>query len=364
MEMMVGDCLEWMKQQPDKSVDLVLTSPPYEAARTYGIGFDLRGQEFVDWCVERYLECYRISRGLVAWVIEGQTRDYRYSASPILIAADLHRKGVKLRKPPAFHRVGIPGSGGPDWLRNDYEFIICASHGRLPWSDNTACGHIPKWAPGGEMSYRQSDGTRRNQWGGSVNATSGERRKDGSRPKTKRPSHVVTPVGEGQELSRAERGRIRAEKVANGLGKKHVAIDSAEYADKETVREWNYVPPALANPGNFPRETYTAEQVGKLIMQLVGEPSDVQRHKVGGGLMGSKFAHENEAPFPLSLAEFFVKSFCPPDGTVLDPFCGSGTTLHAALLHGRKGIGIDVRDSQIDLTRRRLNDVEQSLQVQ
>lgn len=355
-----GDCLEIMKEMPDGSVDLVLTSPPYEAARTYGIDFKLRGQEFVDWCVERYLECYRISRGLVAWVIEGQTRDYRYSASPILIAADLHRKGVKLRKPPAFHRVGIPGSGGPDWLRNDYEFIICASHGRLPWSDNTACGHPPKWGPGGEMSYRQSDGTRRNQWGGSgsTNGSSNERKKDGSRKGKPRPSHVVAPLGESEPvISQAERGRIRAEKVAAGLGKVHKAIDSGEWADKETVQEWNYVPPVLANPGNVPQEKYTADQVGKLIMGLIGEPSDLQRHKVGGGLMGSKFAHENEAPFPLSLAEFFVKSFCPPDGTVLDPFCGSGTTIHAAAINGRHAIGIDVRESQIELTRRRMMDV-------
>jgi hypothetical protein len=62
--------------------------------------------------------------------------------------ADLHRAGFNLRKPPIFNRVGIPGSGGPDWLRNDYEFIVCTTRtGKLPWADNTACGHPPKWAP-------------------------------------------------------------------------------------------------------------------------------------------------------------------------------------------------------------------------
>jgi hypothetical protein len=39
--------------------------------------------------------------------------------------AALHEAGFKLRKPPIFQRVGIPGSGGPDWLRNDYEFVVC-----------------------------------------------------------------------------------------------------------------------------------------------------------------------------------------------------------------------------------------------
>jgi len=35
----------------DKSCDLVFCSPPYEAARTYGIAFNLRGQAWVDWAV-------------------------------------------------------------------------------------------------------------------------------------------------------------------------------------------------------------------------------------------------------------------------------------------------------------------------
>jgi DNA modification methylase len=70
--------------------------------------------------------------------------------------------------------------------------------------------------------------------------------------------------------------------------------------------------------------------------------------------LGDCLCHENEAPFPEALAEFFVRSFCPPGGTVLDPFSGSGTTTAVALRHGRRAIGIDVRQSQIDLVAKRL----------
>jgi DNA modification methylase len=83
---------------------------------------------------------------------------------------------------------------------------------------------------------------------------------------------------------------------------------------------------------------------------------------VGGGVMGSKLCHENEAPFPESLAEFFVRSFCRPGGTVLDPFSGSGTTGAVALKTGRRYIGIDVRGSQTKLTARRLAEVQLELQ--
>ena len=39
-----GDCLEVMKDIPDKSIDLVLTSPPYDNLRDYnGYSFDFEG---------------------------------------------------------------------------------------------------------------------------------------------------------------------------------------------------------------------------------------------------------------------------------------------------------------------------------
>jgi site-specific DNA-methyltransferase (adenine-specific) len=70
--------------------------------------------------------------------------------------------------------------------------------------------------------------------------------------------------------------------------------------------------------------------------------------------MGDALAHENEAPFAERLVEFFVRSFCPPGGLVLDPMCGSGTSGAVALRHGRRFSGCDVRESQVRLTRQRL----------
>lgn len=35
VELMMGDCLERMKEIPDGSVDLTVTSPPYDNLRTY-----------------------------------------------------------------------------------------------------------------------------------------------------------------------------------------------------------------------------------------------------------------------------------------------------------------------------------------
>ncbi len=284
-----GDCLEVLRKLPTASVDLVLTSPPYGDCRTYGINFNLKGEDWVRWAVERYIECYRISRGAVIWVVEGKTKDFRYEPLPALLMADLHRAGISLRNPPIFHRVGVSGSGGKDWFRNDKEFCVAASHGKLPWSDNTACGHPPKFAPGGAPSSRKKNGSRIDKF----------------------------------HTKREPNGNIRIQ---------------------------GYTAPAIANPGNLIQQTYTADEV----TSLLAEASDVTHHLVGGGRMGDKECHENEAPFPESLAEFFTKSCCPPSGIVADPFCGSGTSVRVALALGRNALGFDVRRSQLEITERRL----------
>lgn len=86
-------------------------------------------------------------------------------------------------------------------------------------------------------------------------------------------------------------------------------------------------------------------------------PGNVIRAMVGGGHLGHPLAHDGEAPMPLALAERFVCWFCPEDGIVCDPFSGSGTTGHAAFNHNRRFIGCDVRESQVELTMRRLSSV-------
>jgi DNA modification methylase len=59
---------------------------------------------------------------------------------------------------------------------------------------------------------------------------------------------------------------------------------------------------------------------------------------------------------PQALLERIIEASCPKDGVVLDPFCGCGTTVHAAQKLGRQWIGIDVTYLAINLIKRRLRD--------
>ncbi len=56
---------------------------------------------------------------------------------------------------------------------------------------------------------------------------------------------------------------------------------------------------------------------------------------------------------PQALLEVLVGACCPPGGTVLDPCCGSGTTLVAAGRLGRRAIGFDTSAKAVAIARRR-----------
>lgn len=63
------------------------------------------------------------------------------------------------------------------------------------------------------------------------------------------------------------------------------------------------------------------------------------------------------APYPADLCRMPILATCPPGGVVLDPFCGTGTTLVVAKALDRSAIGIDTSPSYAEITRQRLADL-------
>ena len=57
---------------------------------------------------------------------------------------------------------------------------------------------------------------------------------------------------------------------------------------------------------------------------------------------------------PLAALKPLIKAFCPPQGTVLDPFAGSGTTLAVAKRLGRRYVGIELSAEYAQAVRERL----------
>jgi site-specific DNA-methyltransferase (adenine-specific) len=56
--------------------------------------------------------------------------------------------------------------------------------------------------------------------------------------------------------------------------------------------------------------------------------------------------------------EYLVKLVTPPNGTVLDPFTGSGSTGKAAILNGFSFIGIELTEDYLPIIDARLKHAE------
>ncbi|MYB30080.1 MAG: site-specific DNA-methyltransferase [Cenarchaeum sp. SB0663_bin_5] len=115
------NCLKTMARLADNTIDMVVTSPPYDDMRTYdGNGFD----EFEK--IAR--ELYRVTKqgGVVVWIIGDQTKDSNESGTSFTHALYFKQIGFKLfdtmiyLKPPR----GAVGNNRTYWQTFEYMFVL------------------------------------------------------------------------------------------------------------------------------------------------------------------------------------------------------------------------------------------------
>jgi DNA modification methylase len=97
-----GDCLEVMKKIPDGSVDLVLTSPPYDNLRTYnGYNFDFEGIA---------KELHRVTKdgGVIVWVVGDATIKGSETGTSFKQALYFKEIGFNLHDTMIYHKNNYP----------------------------------------------------------------------------------------------------------------------------------------------------------------------------------------------------------------------------------------------------------------
>ena len=67
---------------------------------------------------------------------------------------------------------------------------------------------------------------------------------------------------------------------------------------------------------------------------------------------------EHPCQFPVELVERLVLSMTHPGDSVLDPYMGVGSSVIAAVLHGRKGYGCDSMQNYVDIARERVHSLQ------
>ena len=63
---------------------------------------------------------------------------------------------------------------------------------------------------------------------------------------------------------------------------------------------------------------------------------------------------DHPCPRKISHVRWLIDKWSQPDDVVLDPFCGSGTTLEAAKSRGRRAIGIEIEEKYCEIAAKRL----------
>lgn len=122
---------------------------------------------------------------------------------------------------------------------------------------------------------------------------------------------------------------------------------------------WRYVRTGLwVKPGSMPQFTGDRPAMGYEPVVIMHTRGGRMRWNGGGkaGIWEYPPVHgEHPTEKPLNLYKNLVIDFTDPGETILDPFCGSGTTLVAAKQLGRKAIGIELEEKWCEVTAKRLD---------
>jgi len=292
-----GDALELLKKEPDGWIDCCVTSPPYWGLRDYKIdgqlGSEQTPEEYIERLTNIFREVRRVIRGCL-WLNLGDT-----------YANDAKWGGT---------------TGG-----KHVKALHCQPIGRL----KTRTGLKPKelvGIPWLAAFALQSDGWWLRQdiiW---------------HKPNPM-PEPVIDRCTKAHEylflLTKTEKyywDRDAMQEPASGrdpMNKKHRGKHEYEAGDKHH------------------RTKVGLTEVG---------PRDTRNRRTVWTIGYDKSVCAHTAVFPVALVEPCILSSCPPDGIVLDPFCGSGTTGIAANRHNRMFLGYDINPEYCEIASRRIEE--------
>lgn len=322
-----GDCLDVLASLPDDSVDSVITDPPYGLAFMGKVWDTLGPSQFQDWCELWSAQCLRVLKPGGHILAFGGTRTWHRLASAI------EDTGFEIRDSLAWlHGQGFPksrnlGDGRGTAMKPAFEPVVFARkpivgtvaenvqmHGTGALNID-ACRTEGKWT-----TWTRKDG--------SINPSAGFG--DDYVGGVTRPENVRNPEHPA--------GRW----PANAILTHHANCVTPVVLPDDTIVKG-------CAPGCPIAELNGDGGVSRFFptFRFEAKAPSVQRPKLDDGT-------SHPTVKPLDLMRWLVRLVTPPNGTVLDPFAGSGTTLEAATLEGLHSIGVERDPQYLQLCEQRL----------
>ena len=158
---MQGDCLERMKEIDAGSVDLTVTSPPYDNLRSYNGNNELWGEHV--WR-DVIAELYRVTSdgGVVVWVVGDATIKGSETGTSFKQALHAMECGFKLHDTMIYKKTGGGARGSNLCYWQNFEYMFVFSKGR-PKSINLICDkkNIKAGSNDSGVNGRAKDGSKR-----------------------------------------------------------------------------------------------------------------------------------------------------------------------------------------------------------
>lgn len=325
--LLLGDALSVLRSIPDSSVDCVMTSPPYWRKREYergGIGLETHYRDYVSRLAEVCIELKRVLKATGSfWLNIGDGYQRKNLIGiPWRLAFELtDHQGWILRNAVVWHKVKSGMDNTTDRLGNVHEmvfhFVKRPKGYYYSVDDIRSKPRKARVVNGAVVSATGVTGVRYRRRIELSSALSEEEKAAAYTALDK----MLADVAEGRISD--FRMIIRGQQRATHSDSEHVSGRARELNEKGFY--FLRYHPKGCKPGD--------------VWDILPEDSQ--------GRDGSV------APYPVDLCKIPILATCPPEGIVLDPFCGTGTTLYAALSLGRGAIGIDISRTYLEMAQKR-----------
>lgn len=327
-QLLEGDCRKVMQTFPAESIDMAMTSPPYWNQRQYGgdgIGLEKSPEEYVESILEVTQELYRVlSNEGSFWLNIGDSFHKKsLQGLPWRIALRMmDEQGWKLRNDVIWSKLK-GGDNATDRLSNTHEMLFHFVKQSKYYYDSASIRSKPRKAKivnGAVVSATGVSGVR-----------------------YKRKIELSTELTDEEKLS-----------ALAALDKILLMVANGEVSDFRMVIRGAGQRVTHSNQTRVSGRAKELLDKGYYFLKYDpkgAKPSDVW-DIIPEDSQGRGDLHY--ASYPIDLCRIPILATCPPGGTVLDPFVGTGTTLVAARILGRKGIGIDTVPDYLALARERI----------